>query len=559
MRNSKSEARNSKESPGRASRVLATRTGAALLLFFILISSGLLFGKTNYKKWLNQEVVWIISKAERETFQDLRSDEAREEFIERFWRRRDPTPSTEHNEYREEHYRRLIFANKMFQEGIPGWKTDRGHIYILHGPPDSEYFFNSRSVMSPERTLPSTAQSPNTIVWVYHQNKNAKFYRGEVHVIFQPSTGLNRQSFALSDSKAAQDRADELSRHFFPASNPNWLEGDVRYRLVMAGPPGVINSKGADLPTTGLGEFSHYLEDLLRSPGELLEEREASAKELSEAVGGLRNATTTEISFGDLPFELTTQALHQPSGNWLLSLEIAVPPEVKGSDFQLYAVLLKDADGQVLDEFIDTFWREEAEGGGAGPASSYFNSFLVPSGRFRVRVALREMKRKATGYRETTLDLEPMTSEGLELGMVLLTNRVEILPQRADNGEEAPPDDHSIVYQNVRLLPSSSHIFATGSPLFLFLQVWVKNPEATITMNANFIHDGQIVGRLEPRRIETEGQRFANHGTIVPLSGLEPGDYTLQLQVIEHDSKKFEIRRLPLTLVVPPGGQESGS
>jgi GWxTD domain-containing protein len=89
-----------------------------------------------YKKWLNEDVVWIITDEERAAFKQLSNDEERDNFIEAFWQRRDPTPDTEENEYKEEHYRRIAYANEHFAAGIPGWKSDRGRIYIMYGPAD---------------------------------------------------------------------------------------------------------------------------------------------------------------------------------------------------------------------------------------------------------------------------------------------------------------------------------------------------------------------------------------------------------------------------------------
>ncbi len=89
-----------------------------------------------YKKWLNEDVVWIITDQERAAFKQLSNDEERDNFIEAFWQRRDPTPDTEENEYKEEHYRRIAYANEHFAAGIPGWKTDRGRIYIMYGAAD---------------------------------------------------------------------------------------------------------------------------------------------------------------------------------------------------------------------------------------------------------------------------------------------------------------------------------------------------------------------------------------------------------------------------------------
>jgi len=92
-------------------------------------------GKT-YKKWLDEDVRWIITDEERSAFMQLSNDEERDNFIEAFWQRRDPTPDTEENEFKEEHYRRIAYANEHFAAGIPGWRTDRGRIYIVFGPAD---------------------------------------------------------------------------------------------------------------------------------------------------------------------------------------------------------------------------------------------------------------------------------------------------------------------------------------------------------------------------------------------------------------------------------------
>ena len=92
--------------------------------------------KEVYKKWLDNDVAYIITDQEKKAFKALATDEERENFIEQFWRRRDPDPDTEENEYREEYYERIAYANEHFTSGIPGWKTDRGRVYIAWGKPD---------------------------------------------------------------------------------------------------------------------------------------------------------------------------------------------------------------------------------------------------------------------------------------------------------------------------------------------------------------------------------------------------------------------------------------
>jgi GWxTD domain-containing protein len=93
-----------------------------------------------YQHWLREDVVYIINDQERAAFERLQTNEEREHFIEQFWQRRDPTPGTVENEFKEEHYRRIAYANQQFTDpaGLAGWKTDRGRVYIVYGPPDEK-------------------------------------------------------------------------------------------------------------------------------------------------------------------------------------------------------------------------------------------------------------------------------------------------------------------------------------------------------------------------------------------------------------------------------------
>ena len=93
--------------------------------------------KGSYKTWVDQDVRWIITDEELAAFKHLSNDEERDQFIENFWLRRNPNPDSPENEYREEHYARIAYANEHFAAGRAGWRTDRGHIYIAYGKPDS--------------------------------------------------------------------------------------------------------------------------------------------------------------------------------------------------------------------------------------------------------------------------------------------------------------------------------------------------------------------------------------------------------------------------------------
>lgn len=89
-----------------------------------------------FQKWLNEDVFYIIDDAEREAFQKLKTNDERACFIYQFWERRNPIPGSSENKFKQEHYRRVAYANDHFAASVPGWQTDRGHMYIIYGPPD---------------------------------------------------------------------------------------------------------------------------------------------------------------------------------------------------------------------------------------------------------------------------------------------------------------------------------------------------------------------------------------------------------------------------------------
>src|SRR5215475_8726727 len=121
------------------------------------------------KKWLEEDVAYIISDEEKAAFNRLTTDEEREQFIEQFWLRRDPTPDTVENEFKEEHYERIAYANERYSSGKPGWKTDRGRIYIIHGKPDSiESHPSGGSYDRPFEEGGGTTTTYPFEIWTYH-------------------------------------------------------------------------------------------------------------------------------------------------------------------------------------------------------------------------------------------------------------------------------------------------------------------------------------------------------------------------------------------------------
>jgi GWxTD domain-containing protein len=154
-----------------------------------------------YRKWINEDVTYIITPDERAAFTRLRTDAERKKFIEQFWLRRDPTPGTVENEFKDEHYRRIAYVNEHFGSEVPGWKTDRGRIYIVFGPPDEieDHSAGEKYDRPPEQGGGTTAVFP-FFAWTYHHlegigtNVRIEFIdrtgSGEFHMIIDPNNPL---------------------------------------------------------------------------------------------------------------------------------------------------------------------------------------------------------------------------------------------------------------------------------------------------------------------------------------------------------------------------------
>jgi GWxTD domain-containing protein len=517
-----------------------------------LVGSPALDARTNYKKWLDEEVVWIVSQKEREAFRQLRTDVERDDFIQRFWERRDPTPDTPRNEYKEEHYRRFEHALKTFQEGIPGWKSDRGRIYIIHGPPDKESFQPSDSRLNLDGRGDKRGRTPNTIIWAYHEVRNGKYYKGELNLIFQPTMGLSRQSFALSDSKTAQDKADEMSKRFGPAADQTWLESDVRFQLIVAGPPALMNARGQEIPTAGIGDAARYIEDLTRSPGELLEERDARALEARKVQDQMRQAVSTRMSFGSVPLGLQSRSFLQPDGKYRVAVELAIPRSelanarksggTQATRLDVYCALVNAA-GTVADEFIDSV-DLPSDLASIDRELRYRNAFTTDPGQFRLKAAIQTSELERLGYGEEAVLLMPPQGAELAATGLLVTDRVE--PVTPENRRP----ERGFVFGQTRLVPSATVHFARSGQMFVYLQLLLPRDrtieQCELSVAMSFIADGAVVRKVEPRRIgESQSQLpgVVNFATGIPLANFTPGAYQVQVQAIDHVSKQFVVKR----------------
>src|SRR5688572_19246289 len=202
------------------------------------------------KKWPEEQVPYIIDSQEERAFKGLKTDEERENFIEQFWLRRDPTPDTTDNEYRDEYFRRIVLANERYTSGIPGWKSDRGRILIMHGEPDEvETHGMGGTYLRPIEEGGGRTSTFHFEKWRYRHIEGIgnevilefvdTSMSGEYRLTFDPAEKdalLHVPGVGLTEyeERMGLDKADRLNRDFAMAGNPmgTGIRGKNQFDLI---------------------------------------------------------------------------------------------------------------------------------------------------------------------------------------------------------------------------------------------------------------------------------------------------------------------------------------
>ncbi len=490
-------------------------------LCLLLASAAAAMAADRYEKWLKEEVVWIIGAEERKAFEQLRDNAARDRFIEEFWARRDPTPGTPANEYREEHAARLKYVTQHFREGsTPGWKTDRGRVYIIHGPP-----------------LGRNLQQ-DTEVWSYNSNPYAEYYQGPMTLVFSRSGAVFQQR-ALSESVMGQERMRMYDRG--PKGAQDLMATSQRMRLVSAGPG--IGMGGAIL--TSSGETDRYIADWLRSPGDAIEKRLREQERRREAWEELHQQVQAETRFDSLSVSLDTLTFRLET-DWHLAFTAELP--AASVEFQ--------ADGELRRARVDVFCQVTA-GAGDEVADrldetltytllpdrqydklSFSNHFRLPPGDYRLGCWFQDLANRRVGGSETTLQLPAPAPGEVVLSSLVLTQAVE-----PDQGGTA----QGLVFQGMRFLPRRPEPADRNSPLYAYFEVYpppdVKDPVRRYLFDYSLATDQAIFLQVPQQSlVPSPDSRICPMALMFDISRLPPGTYRFTLKVTDTASHRSAVR-----------------
>jgi len=498
-------------------------------------------GSRALRKWLDEDVSYIITNEERAAFKALKTDEEREQFIEQFWLRRDPTPDTIDNEYKEDHYERIAYANERFASGIPGWKTDRGRIYILYGKPDEIESHPSGGTY--DRPIEEGGGTTSTFPFEIWRYRYIEGIGNEVLLEFvDPSmSGEYRMTIDPSE-KDALLHVPGAGLTF----DEQFLGIDKSQRLT--------NANGASLGNA-LGNTSRNNPfDRLQLMANIFKPPEIKFKDLEAIV-------TTKLSYNLLPFRFRTDFVRVTEDSVLTPITILM--QNKDLAFQeqegihravvnvfgkITGITGRVAPGGIFEDTIsqdipDALFKQQLDGG-----SIHQKVIPLRPGLYKLDLVLKDIHSGNVGTVSQRLQVPRFPEDKLQLSSLILADVVENLPpSQVGSG--------SFILGANKVRPNVNDDFRKDKNLNLWFQVYnLKLDEATRKPSATVEMLITKNGREVKREIEqaSELSNAAAQMTLsknVPLKDFEPGEYSVQVKVTDNLTKdviasaeKFTVR-----------------
>jgi GWxTD domain-containing protein len=473
--------------------------------------------KKVYKDWLEKDVSYIITDDERKAFKKLQTDEEREAFIEEFWRRRDPDPDTDENEYREEYYERIAYANEHFTSGIPGWKTDRGRIWIMYGKPDER---ETHPMGGPYSRMPWEGGGDTTTYpferWFYRyiagvgSGIELEFVDPTGTGEYRLTTNPNDKDALLYVPGAGQTLAEQLGLEtrasriggFGQGSNYQREQDNPFTKMItmfeLGRPPQVRFSDLAEAVNRGVVEENPLNFDVRIDFFRQSDERVITAvtiqtdnKDLSFVdKGGLQEARIN--IFGKIT---------AVSGRRVGVFEDPVITQATTSE-------LTDAKDR---------------------KSAYQKAIALAPGTYKVDVIVRDVTSGATGIRHVGFNVPKYDAAKLSTSTLVLAARMQSLSNQPAVGQ--------FVIGNVKVIPNVSGTYKRGQDVGIYMQIYNAGIDQTtlrpsVDVEYVLMKGGKEIGKQTEdwSGLSDSGQRLTL-ARLMQTSGLAVGEYEIAVRV----------------------------
>jgi GWxTD domain-containing protein len=489
--------------------------------------------ETPFRKWMNEDVAYIIAEEERTTWKRLSTDEEREQFIEQFWLRRDPTPDTQENEYKEEHYRRIAFANERFASGIPGWKSDRGRIYIAFGPPDEREEHPTGGTYN----RPTEEGGGTTTVFPFEKWRY-RYLEGvgngtDINIEFVDPTMTGEYHMTMDPSEK-----DALSR--VPGAGLTMYE-----QMGLANKADRFNRTDGTLLGTGNQPLPARMNvfDRLRQFSDLQKAPPVKFKDLEAVV----NST---IRFNVLPVKVRADYMRITDSSVMTNvtalfekadLQFQSKEGVSKAVVNIFGRIttmtrrVAQTFEDTVNSEVSTNLLEQAQRG----QSIYQKSIPLAPGRYRLNLVVKDVVGGNMTNYEMALEVPRFEEEELAMSSVVLADLIERVPTRSLGTGQ-------FVIGGSKVRPRIDNTFKQTEKMGIYLQLYNFKPDEK-TNKANATVEYEVVAKADSKKViefteevaKVEGSS-ANQYTVeklLPLQTLNPGEYTLRMKVTDHNSK----------------------
>ncbi|HET9181696.1 MAG TPA: GWxTD domain-containing protein [Candidatus Angelobacter sp.] len=489
-----------------------------------------------YKKWLDEDVRWIITSEELSAFKKLTTNAERDQFIENFWARRDPTPDTAENEYKEEHYRRIAYANEHFAAGIPGWRTDRGRIYIMYGPPND---IESHPMGGPyQRSGDEGGGETQTFPfedWTYNYIEGV----GQ-NVVIEFVDDCQCGAYEMTMDRSRKDALLHV-----PGAGLTTFE--------QMGMATKADRFGRGMESLGPGPFNTNMEskefDRLEQFAKLSAPPPVKFKELNEIV-------TSHIRYNLLPFDVNVDFVKLTSDTVLMPITLQVPlrnltwNNKDGVDRAVLNVFVKlsTLSGRTVQTLEDTIHKDvpaELLDKELSSVALWPKSVPMRPGLYRLDVVVKDVNGDKVGTYSRGWTVPDFADDRLTASSLILADEVVPVPAR-----EIGTGDFVIGENKVRprVQPSDGKpaSFKKDEKVNFWMQVYnlgidpqTKKPSATV--------DYQVINTATHQPVVNFTESTAQMGNIgdqltleksLPANSLAPGVYQVTIKVNDMVSKQ---------------------
>ena len=497
---------------------------------------------TPYRQWLNEDVIYIISPDERNAFLQPATNEEREQFIEQFWLRRSSNPDLPDNDFKEEHYRRIAYANEHYASGIPGWKTDRGKMYIIWGPPDEIESHPTGGTY--DRPMDEGGGSTTTYPWEtwrwrylegIGENIILEFVdpsgSGEYHMTMDPSEKdallhVPGAGLSLMEEMGLASKADRFTR-----------------------------SDGTNLPTSMGGTPSSMDEfNRLELFAKVQRPPEVKFKDLEAIV-------TARIVRDQLRFNWRTDFLKVTNDTVLVPVTVQVPNSqlsfqnkdgihsatlnVFGRITTLTGRVVQTFEESVSRDFPDSLFQQSVK-----LQSIYQKSVPLRPGLYRLDLVIKDVQSGNVGVVNTRLAVPRYEDEKLEASSLILADQIEHVPAKQIGTGQ-------FVIGSSKVRPRLEGDFTTADKLGIYMQIYNLKPDDKTHKSAATLEYTVKKGEQQIMQFKETSEDMKQTGEqitierLLPLATLTPGKYTLQVNAVDTLSKQTISRTAEFSVRAP--------